>query len=129
MIRVVFNLVLTEMALILVLLFRTPFRKLIISGLDRLKQGRGPLVVKTVAATMLVLFASTLYNAAEIHRRTAEAGFLSQTDEVLMAHRLLEASMIGFSLFLVLIIDRIHNYIRELHRLRTNLEARSEART
>ena len=35
----------------------------------------------------------------------------------------------GFSLFLVLIIDRIHNYIRELHRLRTNLEARSEART
>lgn len=109
MIRVVFNLVLTEMALILVLLFRTPFRKLIISGLDRLKQGRGPLVVKTVAATMLVLFASTLYNAAEIRRRTAEAGFLSQTDEVLMAHRLLEASMIGELCFFLKILCSIYS--------------------
>lgn len=92
---VVINLVLTEMAVILALLFRTPLRKLVMKGLDRVKQGRGPLVVKTIAATMLVVFGSTLYNTAKIRRRTAEAGVLSQTDEILMGHRLLEASMIG----------------------------------
>ncbi|CAK9308807.1 unnamed protein product [Citrullus colocynthis] len=129
MIQVVLKVVLSEMAMILALLFRTPFRNLIVKGLDRLKQGRGPLVIKSVAATMLVVLASALYNAAEIRRRTAEGGVLNQTDEILMAQRLLETSMIGFSLFLLLLIDRIHNYIRELHRLRTILEERFKVLT
>ncbi|XP_008458888.1 uncharacterized protein LOC103498158 [Cucumis melo] len=122
MIQVVLKLVLAEMALILALLFKNPLRNLIVKGLDRLKQGRGPLVAKSVAATMLVVFASALYNAAAIRGRMAEGGILNQTDEILMAYRLLETYTIGFSLFLGLIIDRIHNYIRELHRLRTTLE-------
>lgn len=95
MIQVVLKVVLSEMAMILALLFRTPFRNLLVKGLDRLKQGRGPLVIKSVAATMLVVLASALYNAAEIHRRTAEGGVLNQTDEILMAQRLLETSMLG----------------------------------
>ncbi|KAL0540923.1 hypothetical protein IC582_020948 [Cucumis melo] len=95
MIQVVLKLVLAEMALILALLFKNPLRNLIVKGLDRLKQGRGPLVAKSVAATMLVVFASALYNAAAIRGRMAEGGILNQTDEILMAYRLLETYTIG----------------------------------
>ncbi|ONI13361.1 hypothetical protein PRUPE_4G217500 [Prunus persica] len=118
MIQILFALVLAEMALILSLLFRTPLRTLVIVGLDRSKQGRGPLVAKSVGGTVLVFFSSTLYGVFSVQKRLTEAGFVNPTDEVLMAHRLLEASLIGFSLFLVLIIDRLHYYIKELNLLR-----------
>ena len=40
-----------------------------------------------------------------------------------MANHLLEASLMGFSLFLALMIDRLHHYIRELRLRRKNMEA------
>ncbi|XP_059444888.1 uncharacterized protein LOC132176641 [Corylus avellana] len=122
MIQLLFTLVLAEMALILTLLFGTPLRKLVMMGLDRSKQGRGPLVAKTVAATMMVLFSSTVYSVVKIQKRSTEAGMINPTDEVLLAHRRLEASLVGFSLFLALMIDRLHYYVQELHLLRKNLE-------
>ncbi|XP_068309994.1 uncharacterized protein [Pyrus communis] len=122
MIQILFTLVLAEMALILSLLFRTPLRKLVIVGLDRSKQGRGPLVAKSVGGTILVFFSSTIYSVFSVQKSLSEAGFVNPTDEVLMAHRLLEASLIGFSLFLAMIIDRLHYYIKELHLLRGLVE-------
>ncbi|KAL9441641.1 hypothetical protein AB3S75_020190 [Citrus x aurantiifolia] len=56
------------MALILALLFGSPLRKLLILGLDKLKQGRGPLVAKSVGATVLVVLSSAVYNVVEIHK-------------------------------------------------------------
>ncbi|XP_040987457.1 uncharacterized protein LOC121235221 [Juglans microcarpa x Juglans regia] len=123
MIHLMFTLVLAEMALILTLLFRTPLRKLVMMGLDRLKQGRGRLVANTVAATMTLLFSSIIYQATIIHKRSAEASMVNPTEEVLMAQRQLEASLIGFSLFLALIIDRLYYLIKELYLLRMSLEA------
>ncbi|GMN51629.1 hypothetical protein TIFTF001_020780 [Ficus carica] len=104
------------MALILTLMFKTPLRKLAILGLDKLKQGRGPLVMKSIGGTMVVVFVSTLYVVTRILKRSADAGgVVNPTDEVLMAQR--------FSLFLALMIDRLHYYIRELSLLRRKLEA------
>ncbi|KAK9155661.1 hypothetical protein Sjap_003141 [Stephania japonica] len=48
---------------------------------------------------------------------------VNPTDQVLMARHLLEASLMGFSLFLALMIDRLHHYIRELRLLRKSMEA------
>ncbi|KAH7544409.1 hypothetical protein JRO89_XS15G0162800 [Xanthoceras sorbifolium] len=110
------------MAVILALMFRTPLRKLVIMGLNKLKQGKGPLIAKTVAATVLVVFSSILYGAMEIEKRSREGGVVNPTDEVLMANLLLEASLIGFSLFLALMTDRLHYYIKELYLTRKNLE-------
>lgn len=97
MIQVLFILALAEMALIVSLLFRSPLRQLVIMGLDRSKQGRGPLVAKSVGGTILVFFSSTIYSVFNLQRRHSidAAGFVNPTDEVLMAHRLLEASLIG----------------------------------
>ncbi|XP_004295837.1 PREDICTED: uncharacterized protein LOC101305253 [Fragaria vesca subsp. vesca] len=119
MIQVLFTIVFAEMVLILSLLFRSPLRQLVIMGLDCSKQGRGPLVAKSVGGTILVFFISTIYSVFNVHKkRSTEAGFINPTNEVLMAHRILEASLTGFSLFLALMIDRLHYYIKELYRLR-----------
>ncbi|KAK4278415.1 hypothetical protein QN277_016263 [Acacia crassicarpa] len=122
MIQPLFGLVMVEMVLVMSMSFGSPIRKMVVKGLDLLKQGRGPLVSKTVAATMLVVFGSTLFTLTNIQKRVHETGVHSQTDEVLIAQRLLEASLMGFSLFLGLMIDRLHYYVREITTLKKSLE-------
>ncbi|KAG6755095.1 hypothetical protein NC651_027005 [Populus alba x Populus x berolinensis] len=122
MINLLFTVVFTEMALILILLFRTPLRKLVIMAIDQLKQGKGPLVAKTVATTLIVVFTSVLHNALQIRKRLLDAGAVNSADEVLMVERILEASLLGFSLFLALMIDRLHCYIKELLLVRNELK-------
>ncbi|WOK97289.1 hypothetical protein Cni_G05997 [Canna indica] len=124
MIHLLFTLLVAEVVAVAVLLFRTPLRKLALLGLDRLKRGRGPLVVKTVAATSLVVLSSSLYSIAKIRRRSAEVSSeLIPTDQVLLSRHLLEASLMGYSLFLVLVIERLHHLIRELPGLRKCMDA------
>ena len=62
--------ILAEMALILTLLFKTPLRKLVIITLDRLKRGRGPIMVKTIATTVFVVLMSSAYRMIKIQNRT-----------------------------------------------------------
>ncbi|KAK6124505.1 hypothetical protein DH2020_041758 [Rehmannia glutinosa] len=111
------------MALIVVFVFKTPLRKLVIMGLDRVKRGRGPIVVKTVTGTVFVVMLATVYNAVAIQRRWIQEGEVNPTDQILHAKHLLEASLMGFSLFLALMIDRLHHYIRELRLRRKSMEA------
>ncbi|CAA0835900.1 B-cell receptor-associated 31-like [Striga hermonthica] len=123
MIQLLFALNFAEMALILVFVFKTPLRKLVIMGLDRVKRGRGPIVVKTVAATVFVVMLAAVYNVVAIRRRWVQEGEVNPTDQILLAKHLLEASLMGFSLFLALMIDRLHHYIRELRIRRKTMEA------
>ena len=88
-------LLIIQMALILILSFANPIRKLVAKGLDLSKQGRGPLVTKTVAATMLVVFSSTVYTITQMQKRLKDSATVNPTDEVVMAYRLLEASLLG----------------------------------
>ncbi|KAF2284931.1 hypothetical protein GH714_032655 [Hevea brasiliensis] len=111
------------MALILTLLFQTPLRKLVIMTLDRVKRGRGPVMVKTIAGTVFIVLLSSVYSMVKIQNRTIEAGAPNPTDQVLMSRHMLEASLMGFLLFLSLMIDRLHHYIRELRLLRKTMEA------
>ncbi|KAL6619971.1 hypothetical protein ACP70R_035110 [Stipagrostis hirtigluma subsp. patula] len=129
MIQLLFALLAAEAALVLSLLYRTPARRLALLAVDRAKRGRGPVMAKTVAATMLLVLASGGYSVAKIRRRAGELGQLTPTDQVLASRHLLEASLMGngnegrYSLFLGLIIDRLHHYIRELRTMKKNMEA------
>ncbi|TKY72176.1 B-cell receptor-associated protein 31 [Spatholobus suberectus] len=124
MIQLLFTLIFSEAAMIALLLFKTPLRKLGIMGLDRLKRGRGPLMVKTVAGTVLVVLVSSVYSMVKIQKRgIEEGGAVNPTDQVLMAKHLLEATLMGAVLFLALMIDRLHHYIRELRIRRKGMEA------
>ncbi|CAN6360632.1 unnamed protein product [Urochloa humidicola] len=123
MIQLLFALLAAEAALVLSLLFRTPARRLALLAIDRAKRGRGPVMARTVAATMLLVLASSGYSVAKIRRRAGELGQLTPTDQVLASRHLLEASLMGYSLFLGLIIDQLHHYIRELRIMKKNMEA------
>ncbi|XP_047175069.1 B-cell receptor-associated protein 31-like [Vigna umbellata] len=123
MLQLLYTAIFSEMLLILTLVFKTPLRKLVIISLDRVKRGRGPIVVSTVGATLVVVLSSSLYSMAKIQQRILEAGILNPTDQVLMSNHMLEASLMGFLLFLSLMIDRLHHYIRELRLLRKAMEA------
>ncbi|KAF8026244.1 hypothetical protein BT93_F2906 [Corymbia citriodora subsp. variegata] len=123
MTQLLFGLVFMEMALIAVLLFRSPLRMLLMLGLDRLKRGRAQLVAGTVATTMVVIFGVTVYNVLGVQRRLSNATMINPTDQVLMANSLLDASLMGFSLFLGILIDRLHCYVKELFLLRNHFES------
>ncbi|XP_059643822.1 uncharacterized protein LOC132285643 [Cornus florida] len=122
MIQLLFTLVFSEMFLILTLLFRTPLRNVLIRGLDKVKQGRVPIMAQTVAGTLIVVLASSLYSIIKIQRRNIDGATTNPTDQVLLANQLLEASLMGFTLFLAGMIDRLHYYIKQLQELRKSLE-------
>ncbi|XP_009802750.2 uncharacterized protein LOC107800727 [Nicotiana tabacum] len=97
-------------------------------ALDRSKQGRGPVIVKSAGGTLFVVLVSILFNVTIIQNRATESGTVNPTDQVLLANHLLEASLLGFSLFLALVIDRLHYYIKELRLLRKTLEAEKKTK-
>ncbi|GAB4825176.1 hypothetical protein Ancab_008051 [Ancistrocladus abbreviatus] len=123
MINLLFSVIFAEMFVILLLVFKTPVRKLVTMTLDRLKRGKGPIVLKTVAGTVLVVFTSTVYNIVDVMNREVEPGAINPTEQVIMSGQILIATLMGFMLFLGLMIDRLHHYIRELRLLRKTLEA------
>ncbi|KAK8524321.1 hypothetical protein V6N13_084659 [Hibiscus sabdariffa] len=123
MINLLFMVIFSEMAVIMVLSFKTPFRKLTLMILDRVKRGRGPVVVKTVAGTLFIVMMSSVYSTMKIQKRWIEDGAATPTDQILMAKHLLEATLMGGVLFLALMIDRLHHYIRELRIRRKSMEA------
>lgn len=123
MIQLLFSVIFVEMAVILLLLFRTPLRKLVIMGLDRMKRGRGPVVITTVGGTILVLLVTSISSIVTFQQREIEPGTVNPTDQVLFTRSLLDTSLMGFILFLGLMMDRLHHYIRELRLLRKTMEA------
>ncbi|KAL7582827.1 uncharacterized protein LOC111889687 [Lactuca sativa] len=100
-----------EMGVIMILLFRTPLRKLVMIVLDCLKESRGP-VISTVATTLFLILMSCLYSIMRIQKRSIETGAVNPTDQVLLANHILDASLMGFCLFLGLMIDRLHYYVK-----------------
>ncbi|XP_021746253.1 B-cell receptor-associated protein 31-like [Chenopodium quinoa] len=123
MLHLLFSIIFVEMSVILLLLFRTPLRKLVIMGLDRMKRGRGPVVITTVGGTILVLLVTSISSILTFQQREIEPGTINPTDQVLFTRSLLDTSLMGFILFLGLMMDRLHHYIRELRLLRKTMEA------
>ncbi|PWA59163.1 B-cell receptor-associated protein 29/31 [Artemisia annua] len=100
-----------EINVIMLLSFRTPLRSLAMFVLDRFKEGRGP-IMSTVSVTLFLVLLSSLYSIFRIQKRSMETGTVNQTDHVLLANHILDASLMGFCLFLGLMIDRLHYYVK-----------------
>ncbi|XVE50691.1 hypothetical protein DITRI_Ditri01bG0183500 [Diplodiscus trichospermus] len=103
MTNLLLTLVFVEMTIVLILLFNNPLRNLVIKVLDKMKEGKGPVISKTIAATLFVVFISISYNVIEIQKYFWEGGVLNPTDEVLMEDQILDATLLGFALFLALV--------------------------
>ncbi|XP_031376283.1 uncharacterized protein LOC116192029 [Punica granatum] len=110
-----FTLAFLEMSVVVGLLSETRMKKLLMLGLGWVKRGRGHLVVRTVAATFTMVFGSALFDVVNYRRRMSETGKrINPTYEVLITNHLLETSLMGFCLFLYMLIDRLHCYMRQL---------------
>ncbi|KAK9992857.1 hypothetical protein SO802_022560 [Lithocarpus litseifolius] len=103
-----------------------PLRELVIKSLDQLKTRKGPATVKTIAATMSVILLSSLMSVVKIQNKGAKLGTMSPMDQVLWRTHLLDASLMGFTLFLGFIIDRMHHYLQKLIGLRSSVGASKE---
>lgn len=97
MIQPLFGLVFLEVVVILTLIFRTPLRKPVLMALDKSKQGRGPVIVKSAGGTLFVVLVSILFNVTLMQNRATDSGTVNPTDQVLLANHLLEASLLGES--------------------------------
>ncbi|MQM04068.1 hypothetical protein Taro_036860 [Colocasia esculenta] len=60
--RVLFMVVGVEAGVVVLLLVKTPLRRLVLLGLDRVKRGQGPVAVRTIGATVSVILLSSLYS-------------------------------------------------------------------
>lgn len=103
-----------------------PLRELVMKGLDQVKMGKGPATVKTIAGTMSVILLSSVTSILKIQNKGAKLGTMTPMDQVLWRTHLLETSLMGFSLFLGFLIDRMHHYLQKLNRLRGNAGASKE---
>jgi len=100
MIQLLFTVIFVEAVVVMLLLFSTPLRRLLLSALNQVKRGRGPIIVKTISGTIFAVLLSSVYNSIMIKRRgkSDEAADLSPTDQVLFAKHLLESSLMGIVL-------------------------------
>lgn len=122
MIQLLFLVLFVEGVLALLLMVKIgPLRELAMKGLDQLKTGKGPATVKTVAGTMSVILLSSVMSIIKIQNRGAKLGTITPMDQVLWRTHLLEASLMGYSLFLGFVIDRLHHYLRKLMGLRSTV--------
>lgn len=127
MIQLLFLVIFVEGVMAFLLLVKIgPLRDLVIKSLDQLKMGKGPATVKTIAGTMSVILLSSLMSIVKIQNKGAKLGTMSPMDQVLWRTHLLEASLMGFTLFLGFLIDRIHHYLQKLISLRSNAGASKE---
>ncbi|KAJ8749295.1 hypothetical protein K2173_018777 [Erythroxylum novogranatense] len=127
MIQLLFLVLFAEGAVAFLLLVKIgPLRELVIRSLDQVKMGKGPATVKTIAGTMSVILLSSVTNIVKIQNKGAKLGTMSPMDQVLWRTHLLEASLIGFTLFLGFIIDRMHHYLTKLITLRSNVGSSKE---
>ncbi|XP_047977707.1 B-cell receptor-associated protein 31-like [Salvia hispanica] len=95
-----------------------PFRELVIKGLDQVKMRRA--TVLTIAGTIFAILLSDLYSILKIQNKGTKHGTMTPMDQVLWRTNLLEATLMGFSLFLGFLIDRMHHYIQKLMKVRSD---------
>ncbi|XP_077213224.1 uncharacterized protein LOC143848223 [Tasmannia lanceolata] len=124
MIQLLFLVLFAEGMVALLLMVKIgPLRELAMRGIDQLKMGKGPATLKTLACTMLVILASSVTSILKIQNRGTKIGTVTPMDQVLWRTHLLEASLIGYSLFLGLVIDRLHQYLCKLIGLRKTVRS------
>ncbi|KDP26363.1 hypothetical protein JCGZ_17521 [Jatropha curcas] len=127
MIQLLFLVLFAEGVVAFLLLVKIgPLRELVLKSLDQVKMGKGPATVKTIAGTMSVILLSSLMSIVKIQNKGAKLGTMSPMDQVLWRTHLLEASLMGFTLFLGFIIDRMHHYLTKLISLRSNIGSSKE---
>ncbi|KAI3789484.1 hypothetical protein L2E82_02281 [Cichorium intybus] len=121
MIYLLFTVLFAEMMIILLLLFETPIREPLVAGLGGFKQGKAQLVVKSFGATVFLVMMYNIYTIVEI--RSCSVNAVVSPNRVILAYHILEASLMGVSLFLLLIIDSLPQRMKKIISLTNTIKA------
>ncbi|CAK9156887.1 unnamed protein product [Ilex paraguariensis] len=122
MIQLLFLVLFAEGAVAFLLMVKIGLlRELVMKGLDQVKMRKG--TVLTVASVMSVILFFNFISIVKIQNKGAKVGTMTPMDQVLWRTHVLEASLMGFSLFLGFLIDRMHHYLRKLAGLRGTVVA------
>eukprot|EP00252_Welwitschia_mirabilis_P026918 TRINITY_DN9016_c0_g1_i1.p1 TRINITY_DN9016_c0_g1~~TRINITY_DN9016_c0_g1_i1.p1 ORF type:complete len:225 (-),score=38.27 TRINITY_DN9016_c0_g1_i1:33-707(-) len=100
-----------------------PFRKLLMKALDKALSNKGPSMIATLAAAMGVILASSIFSITKIQARAFHLGTITPTDQILLKTHMLEASLMGYSLFLGLVIYRLHHFLQKIRGLKKDVES------
>ncbi|XP_019188472.1 PREDICTED: uncharacterized protein LOC109182749 [Ipomoea nil] len=120
MIQLLFLVLFAEGAVAFLLMVKIgPLRELVMKGLDQVKMRKG--TVLTIAGTFSAILFSNFISIVKIQNKGAKLGTMTPMDQVLWRTNLLEATLMGFSLFLGFLIDRMHHYLRKLVGLRSSV--------
>lgn len=71
---------------------------------------------------MIVILVSSLTSIMKIQRRIMHLGAVTPTDQILLKTHMLEASLMGYALFLGLVIHRLHHFLRKIRGLRATVD-------
>ncbi|KAF2292595.1 hypothetical protein GH714_025855 [Hevea brasiliensis] len=90
--------------------------------------GKGPATVKTIAGTMSVILLSSLMSIIKIQNKGAKLGTMSPRISIALYGQdcAFQFSLLGFTLFLGFIIDRMHHYLSKLIELRSSIGSSKE---
>ncbi|KAL8189201.1 hypothetical protein R6Q57_028767 [Mikania cordata] len=135
-IYVTFTLIITQMMMILLLLFETPFRNPLLVRLDEWKRGRSQLTVKSVLSAVFVVIMYNIYRVC-IRNRSVDSA-----DHVILAYRMFEAyimdtlvtmcefcfqlhklQVLYFSLILLIAINSLHQCMKEFVMVTETIQA------
>lgn len=109
MIQLLFALLLAEMAMLLLLL--SPIRKPVVIAIEYARRGHNfRLLSITFLSSLLLLFLFNIYSILEVRYRPRGS---NPMDQLIIAEKLLAASLLGFLLFLCVVIPKLHVLMRE----------------
>ncbi|OIT03436.1 PREDICTED: uncharacterized protein LOC109225523 [Nicotiana attenuata] len=100
------------------------FQESIIVALSHIHKGKGPLVVRRMRILMFCVLLYWVYSTSVIfYSRWIFHGPINWRDDVALYLLILQASLLGFSLFAWMVLDKLHPVIMEHHSVRKIIKA------
>ncbi|KAJ7546124.1 hypothetical protein O6H91_08G026200 [Diphasiastrum complanatum] len=107
-----------------------PLYKMARRAVDLVKTGKGTAIGLMIFATLLVMLASTIFRIRKIQKNLRKYDRTSHGDQFILKTQIQEASLMGFSLLLGVVIIRLHSYLQQIESLQLQLQiSRKQAET
>ncbi|MCO5571915.1 hypothetical protein L7F22_025666 [Adiantum nelumboides] len=99
-----------------------PLRTLAMKLVSVVKVGVAAIMVKILAGATVINLASTINGIHKILRRMSKMASPTSADHFILRTYLLDSFLMGTSLLLLLVINRLHNQVNQIDLLKLNVE-------
>ncbi|MCO5603392.1 hypothetical protein L7F22_057542 [Adiantum nelumboides] len=99
-----------------------PLHTLALKLVSVVKVGVAAIMMKILAGATVINLASTINGIYKILRRTSKTASPTSADHFILRTYLLDSFLMGTSLLLLLVINRLHNQVNQIDLLKLNVE-------